>query len=151
MSATLRGLLIVASIVTVIWILRNIRKFKVKMEDAIFWTFFGAILLVFALVPELSIELSHMLGFISPANLIYVVIIFLLLEKIFTLSIIVSQLEEKVSILSAEVALRSHSADRRLDKIEENMEKDSMTGKTYEESCIRKSENRKSDKMADQV
>ena len=37
----------------------------------------------------------------------FLFVICLLLEKIFTLSIITSQLEEKVSILSAEVALRS--------------------------------------------
>lgn len=114
MSVTLRILLVIASILTVIWILRKIRRFKVKMEDAIFWTFFAGILLVMAVFPELSFFFSRIFGFISPANLVFLVIIFLLVEKIFTLSIIVSQLEEKVSILSAELALRSHSADKRL-------------------------------------
>ncbi len=40
MSDTLKGLLIIASVLTVGWILRKIRKNKVKMEDAIFWIFF---------------------------------------------------------------------------------------------------------------
>lgn len=96
MSPTLRVLLVVASIFTVIWILWQIRKFKVKMEDAIFWTFFAFILLILAIFPEISFWLSRLLGFISPANLIYLVVIFLLVEKIFTLSIVVSQLEEKI-------------------------------------------------------
>ena len=39
MSDTLKGLLIIASVLTVGWILRKIRKNKVKMEDAIFWIF----------------------------------------------------------------------------------------------------------------
>ena len=52
-------------------------------------------------------------------QLIFLVIIFLLLEKAFTLSIIVSQLEEKVTVLSAEVALRSHAAEKRLDTDEQ--------------------------------
>ena len=55
----------------------------------------------------------------SPSNLVFVIIIFLLVEKIFTLSLIVSQLEEKISILSAEVALRSKAASRRLNDDEE--------------------------------
>ena len=55
----------------------------------------------------------------SPSNLVFVIIIFLLVEKIFTLSLIVSQLEEKISILSAEVALRSKAANRRLNDDEE--------------------------------
>ena len=123
MSTTLRALLIFASLLTVIWILRQIRKFKVKMEDAIFWMFFAAILLVLAIVPELSFKLSELLGFMSPINLVFIVIIFLLVEKIFTLSIIVSQLEEKIAILSAEVALRSKAESKRINGVEGKEEK----------------------------
>ena len=89
------------------------------MEDAIFWIFFAAILLILAIFPEICFELSKHLGFMSPSNLVFVIIIFLLVEKIFTLSLIVSQLEEKISILSAEVALRSKAANRRLNDDEE--------------------------------
>ena len=89
------------------------------MEDAIFWIFFAAILLILAIFPEICFELSKHLGFMSPSNLVFVIIIFLLVEKIFTLSLIVSQLEEKMSILSAEVALRSKAANRRLNDDEE--------------------------------
>ena len=107
MSDTLKGLLIIASVLTVGWILRKIRKNKVKMEDAIFWIFFAAILLLLAIFPEISYELCRIFGIMSPSNLVFLVIIFLLVEKIFTLSIIVSQLEDKIGVLSAEVALRS--------------------------------------------
>lgn len=62
------------------------------------------------------------LGIISPANFIFLVIIFLLLEKVFTLSLVVSQLEEKISVLSAEVALRSRAAEKRIDQNEEILE-----------------------------
>ena len=61
MSTTLRALLIFASVLTVIWILRQIRKFKVKMEDAIFWMFFAAVLLILEIIPELSFKLSELL------------------------------------------------------------------------------------------
>ena len=57
----------------------------------------------------------------SPANLIFLVVIFLLMEKVFTLSILVSQMEEKIEILSAELALRNHSAEKRLDAGEKEM------------------------------
>ena len=46
MSDTLKGLLIIASVLTVGWILRKIRKNKVKMEDAISGFFSSAILLL---------------------------------------------------------------------------------------------------------
>ena len=97
---------------------------KVKMEDAIFWMFFSGLLLILAIFPQLSFYLSDLLGIDSPANLVFLMIICLLLEKIFTLSIVVSQLEEKVSVLSSEVAIRTQDEDTRLKELEEK-QKDS--------------------------
>ena len=63
----------------------------------------------------------QLLGIESPANLVFLFVICLLLEKIFTLSIITSQLEEKVSILSAEVALRSQDDKKRINEVKEKI------------------------------
>lgn len=123
MSITLRVLLLAAALVTAAWILRKISKLKVKMEDAIFWIVFAGILCVLAIFPEVCYWLTNVLGVISPANLIFLVIIFLLIEKVFTLSILVSQMEEKIEVLSAELALRNHSAEKRLDFSEKAKEK----------------------------
>ena len=122
MTVTLRIFLIIASLLTVIWILRKIRKMKVKMEDAIFWLIFSALIIILAIFPEISYWLSTILGIESPANLVFLFVICLLLEKIFTLSIITSQLEEKVSILSAEVALRSQDEEKKLGKFEKKLD-----------------------------
>lgn len=113
MSTILRILLVIASVCTVTWILKKINKSKVKMEDAIFWIVFSCVLLILALFPQVSYWLSGILGIESPANLVFLLIICLLLEKIFTLSIVTSQLEDKVSILSAEIALRAHALDKK--------------------------------------
>ena len=122
MTVTLRIFLIIASLLTVSWILRKIRKMKVKMEDAIFWLIFSALIIILAIFPEISYWLSKILGIESPANLVFLFVICLLLEKIFTLSIITSQLEEKVSILSAEVALRSQDEEKKLGKFEKKLD-----------------------------
>lgn len=119
MSITLRVMLLVAALFTAGWILYKIRKLKVKMEDAIFWMVFAGVLCVMGLFPQVTYWLTDTIGIMSPANLIFLIVIFLLMEKVFTLSIIVSQLEEKVTVLSAEVALRSHSADKRLKQKEQ--------------------------------
>ena len=123
MSITLRILLVAAALVTAAGILRKISKLKVKMEDAIFWIVFAGILCILAIFPEICYWLTNLLGMISPANLIFLVVIFLLIEKVFTLSIIVSQLEEKIEILSAELALRNHSAEKRLRETEKLQKK----------------------------
>ncbi|MDO5136627.1 MAG: DUF2304 domain-containing protein [Eubacteriales bacterium] len=115
MSEILRFLLFFAALATGGWILFKIRKLQIKMQDAIFWVVFAVILFVLGIFPEICYWLTDRLGIMSPANLIFLVVIFLLMEKIFTLSIIVSQLEEKVSVLSAELALRSNASKKRLD------------------------------------
>ena len=118
MSGVLRVMLLIAAVFSAWWILLKIRKCKVKMEDAIFWVCFAVILLVMGICPEFTYWLTGVFQMQSPANLIFLVIIFLLIEKVFTLSIITSQLEDKVTVLSAEVALRSH-ADERVSEEEE--------------------------------
>lgn len=122
MTSTMRILLLLAAVGTVIWILNKIRKLKVKMEDSIYWLFFAGILLLLGLFPEISYRLSDLFGVQSPANLIFLVVIFLLMEKIFTLSILVSQLEEKISVLASEVALRSQAAEKKIVDEEEELE-----------------------------
>lgn len=123
MTPTIRSLLLLAAVGTVVWILYKIRKLKVKMEDSIYWIFFAGILLLFGLFPEVSYRLSDLFGVQSPANLIFLVVIFLLMEKIFTLSILVSQLEEKVSVLASEVALRSQAAEKKIKNDEKELNK----------------------------
>lgn len=138
MSITFRVLLLVAAFVTAAWILRKISKLKVKMEDAIFWIVFAGILCVLAIFPEVCYWLTNALGVISPANLIFLVIIFLLIEKVFTLSILVSQMEEKIEVLSAELALRNHSAEKRLKETEETQRKEAAEEK---EDVLKREEN----------
>ena len=128
MSVSLRILLIVAAVITVIWILKKIRKSKVKMEDAIFWLVFSGVLLILAVFPQISFWLSELLGIESPANLVFLLIICLLIEKIFTFSIITSQLEEKVSILSAEIAIRSQAQEKEIISVQKNAEEDGKNG-----------------------
>ena len=77
---------------------------------------------VLGIFPEVTYWLTRKLGMLSPANLIFLVIIFLLLVKVFSLSMLTSQLEDKITVLSAEVALRSLDAEHRLEVQEEKGE-----------------------------
>ena len=114
MTVTLRILLLITALSTAFYILIKIKNNKVKMEDAIFWIFFAVILSILGLLPELSYLMAGILGIQSPANFVFLFFIFILSEKIFTMSIKLSQLEDKLSVLSAEVALRT--AQKREDK-----------------------------------
>ncbi|MGN1313968.1 MAG: DUF2304 domain-containing protein [Lachnospiraceae bacterium] len=113
MSFTLRIVLLLSALLTAVWILRKIYKCKVKLGDAIFWFIMALLLGILGVFPEIAYFCAHLLGIQAPVNFIFLFILALLIEKLFTLSIKVSQLEDKVTVLSAELALRSYDAEER--------------------------------------
>ena len=113
MSYILRIILLLGAALTAWMIVNKIRKSKMKMNDAIFWVIFGLLLLVLAIVPELSYFMANLVGITSPANFIFLAIIALLCEKLLTVTIKLSQLEEKVEIMAAEIAIRTQKTEQK--------------------------------------
>ena len=118
MTTTLRVLLLIGSVLTAIWILRKIRKNRVKQEDAMYWICFAIMLAILGIFPQVSYKMTRLLGIQSPSNFIFLAVICLLLEKMLSLSIQISQLESKIEIMSAELALRSKDTEEKLEKSE---------------------------------
>ena len=116
MSITLRVVLLISALVTMTWIFRKIYKCKVKLGDAIYWFCLSLILVIFASVPQVAYWCTGMIGIQTPVNFIFLFILAIVIEKLFTLSIKVSQLEDKITVLSAEVALRSQEAEKKIEK-----------------------------------
>lgn len=121
MSTILRIMLLVASLVTAVWILRKIRKNRVKQEDALFWLCFAFMLALFGIFPKLSYMMAEILGIQSPANFVFLAVIAILIEKMFSLSIQVSSLENKLEIMAAELALQCKNME---DEIKKNKDRD---------------------------
>lgn len=118
MNMLLRVLLLVASLLTAAWILRKIRKSRLRQEDAAFWICFAMILAILGVFPQLSFKMAKLLGIQSPANFVFLAVICLLLEKMLSLSIQISMLENKMETMAAELALRCKDND---DKKEESI------------------------------
>ncbi|WP_241147264.1 DUF2304 domain-containing protein [Olsenella sp. An285] len=99
-------LILVAGALLAVWIVaRQIRKNKMLVEDAIFWMVTAFVLVVLAVFPGIATSLAQLLGFMSPANFVYLVVIALLLWKAFTNSAEISRLKAKVTELAQEIAL----------------------------------------------
>lgn len=106
MSAILRVLLIGISIITLLSMMKKIRKSKLQIEYAIFWVCFAGGLIVIAIFPEIIYTLAKLVGVASPVNAVYLIIIFVLLLKMFYQTIEISQLEYKIQELVQKIALR---------------------------------------------
>lgn len=106
MSILFRAVLIAVSLGTFVGIIKRIRNAKVQIETSLFWIIFSAILLVLSVFPQIPEFVSELLGIYSTANLIFLVVIFVLLVHQFMNSIKISQLEQKLKELTQELAVR---------------------------------------------
>lgn len=105
MTTMLRVLLIVVSIFTMVMMVKKIRQAKVQIEDSIFWLLLSFLLVIFSLFPGTADQLAALLGIYSTANFLFLFTIFLLLVKLFTMSLRISQLEAKLKELTQKLAL----------------------------------------------
>ena len=112
MTPVLQILLIIISVLTFAYIIVNIRKSKVKLESLIFWIIFGLMLIVLSVFPRIAIFASSLAGFYAPINFILVSIIFLLIYKVFTLTMHLSQIQQKLEDLVRYIALKETEKEK---------------------------------------
>lgn len=105
MSVILRVLLIVAGIVSYLYVIRKIRKSQMKIESAMYGVFLAGIILIISIFPQIIMWMADIVGVESPVNLLYLLMIFLVLWKLFSLTVRNSQLENKVNLLAEELAI----------------------------------------------
>lgn len=117
MSIYIRVLLIIGAIALLGFMIRRIRQSKLKIEYTIFWIGFSVVLVLMGIFPQIVTMVAHALGFQSAVNMVYLVIIFVLIVKLFFNTIQISALENKVDSLAQQIAI-----DRKMDKEHEVQE-----------------------------
>jgi hypothetical protein len=102
---SLRILLVAGAVLTLVFFILQIRRKRLLIDYSVFWLLFGSLLLLCAIFPEPIVAASRMLGFISPANFVFLAIIFILLFRLFSVSMQLSRLTRQVEDLTQRVAL----------------------------------------------
>ena len=97
MSVGLRIFLLAAALLAGAVVLTRIRKAKMQIEDSVFWVLSALLFILLAAFPPLLYRLTEFFGVQSP--------------KVFSLSLKVSLLEEKLSSLAQSEALRERFAE----------------------------------------
>lgn len=122
MTAVLRIVLIIVSVLTTLMIMRKIRSAQMRIEDSIFWIGFSFMLILFSVFPQIVYLMSDLSGTQTPVNFIFTFIIFVLIVRMFGMTVKISQLETKLRDLVERIA------------IEENLKKQAQDGEKDEES-----------------
>lgn len=105
MSLFLRIVLIVVAVLSCIFVLRKIQKSQMRIEDTLFWLVISFGILILGIFPQIAYWLSDVIGIMSPVNLVFLVFVFLLLFKVFILTVQVSQQQEKIKNLTQHIAI----------------------------------------------
>ncbi len=112
MTPALRILLIVASVLVFIYVIKKIRKAQLNIDDAFYWIIFAVLLIIMSAAPEVVLFFSGLIGFDSPANLVFLIIIFLLIIKLFILSIDLSVQKHRINNLIQRLAIMNHEKEK---------------------------------------
>lgn len=106
MKLELQITFIIASILTIIYIIYKIRKHKLNIEETIIWFIWAFLLILISCFPKITIVISKWLGFQATSNFVLCLFIFFLYIVSFLQMIKISQLQEKNKNLIQKLSLR---------------------------------------------
>lgn len=119
MTVVLRVILVIASLLNCFWIIHRICKSQARIEDSIFWICLSGLLLLMSVFPQAVIWGAKITGVQSPVNFVYLCMIFILLVKVFRMSLRISALEARLQKLA-----QRYGIDAYLEKSAENETKE---------------------------
>ena len=101
MELELRLILLFGAVLTMAYFIRQIQKKRMQID----WALFSGALVALAAFPGIVTFGARLLHIQSPANLIYLCLIFALIIKLFTTTVKVSKLNQQVTELTQHIAL----------------------------------------------
>ena len=128
MTVIFRVILVIVSILTMAFMMRKIRQAKVQIEAALFWVIMALILVVFSLFPAVADACAHLLGIYSTPNFLFLFMIFLLIVKVFGMTLQMSQMESRQKELVQRIVLVQKDREELELKIQRFLEKAESAG-----------------------
>ena len=130
MLTELRLLLLGSAIFTCIYFLSQIRKNRLQINYAVFWSFFSLGLVLMSVFPGIVVWISGLLGFESPANLVLLMVIFVLIIRLFSITCNQSLMNHQITELTHYIALQEIKEKQMKEKAmkENEMEENEMEG-----------------------
>jgi len=119
MQTPLKIALIFVVLMYIFFILKAVKRKNMRIGYLIFWSITGVILIVALLIPNLVDNISKIVGFEMPINMIFSIAIFIILYLIFNLTNLISKEEKKNTLLIQEISMLKQRVEE-LEKKEKN-------------------------------
>ncbi len=113
MSITLRVILIISSFIAFFLCVKKIKQSKLKVANSVTWMLGSIILILMSIFSDVVGWLSEKLGFVSPVNFVFLIMIAFLLIQTFIDNIHITELNEKIKELDHYIALKEHDEENK--------------------------------------
>mgnify|MGYP004497319359 FL=1 len=118
MHSTLKIALIIIVLIYIFCIMKAVKRKNMRISYLVFWSITGVILIIALLIPNLVENISNLLGFEMPINMIFSGAIFVILYLIFDLTILISKEHNKNVLLIQEISMLKKRVEE-LEKLKE--------------------------------
>jgi len=114
MTLKVRILIAVGLVLLLVMIINMVRKRELELKYVLGWILCDVTLLVFTAFPWLMQKMAEFMGIYSPVNMIFFFGFIFSMVIIFTLTVALSRVTERVRRLSQMVALETQEQDRKM-------------------------------------
>ena len=111
-------MLIIIMLIYLFCITKSVKRKNMRIGYLIFWAIIGLILIIALIVPNFVDNVSKIIGFEIPINMIFSAAIFIILYLIYHLMTLISKEEKKNTLLIQEISMLK----QRVEKIENKEE-----------------------------
>lgn len=105
MNIRIQIIVVAIAVVALVALINLIRRNKLQLKYALLWFVLGIGICIFACFPSLTSYLAGVMGIYTPVNMLFFAGFCFSLAIIFSLSVAISRLSERVKKLSQEIAL----------------------------------------------
>ncbi|MCR5587875.1 MAG: DUF2304 domain-containing protein [Lachnospiraceae bacterium] len=120
MSLRLQIIIIVIMVLLLMHIINMVSKKKMDFKFGLIWAMVDIVIMILAIWPKLLAMISNLLGIASPVNMIFFFGMILSMLIIFSLSMEISYLSDRVKKLSQELAILRKDTYDGLNKKKDN-------------------------------
>ncbi len=105
MQISLKIALILVVLIYILCILKAVKRKNMRIGYLIFWSIIGILLIIALCIPGLVENISKLIGFEMPINMIFSAAIFVILYLIFNLTTLISREQRKNVLLIQEISM----------------------------------------------
>lgn len=119
MSVSLKVALIIILLIYWIMIIRSVRKKNLRINYLVFWLILGIAMIIALVIPDLADNISRLIGFELPINMIFSFAIMVLMYLLYDLTKQITKEQNKNTMLVQELSILK----KRVDELEEKVNK----------------------------